>query len=173
MIHRLLLSLTLALLMSAAQAVAPDIALQSLDGRPRNVNEFIGQGKWVIVVFWAHDCGICAKEIHKMNAFHAAHQDKDAIVLGVTIDGAARLDQARGFASKHQLQFMNLVTEPEVEIIQQFGGGKFVGTPTQYFYDPKGRIVGRKIGPLAGEDLEAFIDAFNKSSYAVEQPATR
>ena len=130
MIHRLLLSITLAVLMSTTHAAVPDIALQTLDGQPRNVNEFIGKGKWVIVVFWVHDCRVCASEIHNMNAFHVAHKDKDAIVLGVTIDGAALLDRARGFAEAHKLQFMNLVAEPEAEIIERFGGGKFVGTPT-------------------------------------------
>ncbi len=167
MIIRLFLSMALALILSTAHAAAPDIALQTLDGQPRNVNEIIGHGKWVIVVFWAHDCKICASEIHHMNEFHAAHKDKDAIVLGVTIDGVALIDRARGFAAKHKLQFLNLVTEPEVEIVEQFGGGKFVGTPTHYFYEPTGRIVGRKIGPLSGADLEEFIEAFNKSSYTV------
>ena len=173
MIHRFLLSISLAVLMSTAHAAVPDISLQTLDGQPRNVNEFIGKGKWGIVVFWAHDCRVCASEIHNMNAFHAAHKDKDAIVLGVTIDGAARLDRARGFAATHKLQFMNLVTEPDAEIVERFGGGKFVGTPTHYFYDPTGRIVGRKIGPLSGADLEEFIEAFNKSSYAVNRPSTQ
>lgn len=173
MIHRLLLSITLAALMSTAYAAVPDIALQELDGQPRNVNEIIGQGKWVIVVLWAHDCRVCASEIHNMNDFHAAHKDKDAIVLGVTIDGATLLDRARGFAATHKLQFMNLMAEPEVETVERFGGGKFVGTPTHYFYDPIGRIVGRKIGPLSGEDVEEFIEAFNKSSYAVNRPSTQ
>jgi len=173
MIHRLLLIISFAVLVSTAYASAPDIALQELDGQPRNVNEIIGHGKWVIVVLWAHDCRVCASEIHNMNDFHAAHKDKDAIVLGVTIDGVALLNRARGFAATHKLQFMNLVSEPEAEIVERFGGGKFVGTPTHYFYDPTGRIVGRKIGPLSGEDVEEFIEAFNKSSYAVNRPSTQ
>lgn len=173
MINRLFLSIILVLILSTAHAAAPDIALQTLDGQPRNVNEIIGHGKWVIVVFWAHDCRVCASEIHHMNAFHAAHKDRDAIVLGVTIDGAALIDRARGFAATHKLQFMNLVTEPDAETVERFGGGKFVGTPTHYFYDPTGRIVGRKIGPLSGADLEVFIDAFNKSSYATSQTSAQ
>lgn len=173
MVRRLFSGLVLAFMLSAAHAAVPDIALPELDGRPRNVNEFIGHGKWVIVVLWAHDCRICAKEIHKMNEFYSAHKDKDAIVLGVTIDGAELIDQARRFASDHKLLFTSLVAEPDEEVIQRFGGGRFVGTPTHYFYEPKGRIVGRKIGPLSGEDVEGFIEAFNKSPYAAEQPATR
>ena len=173
MTYRLLSGLVLAFMLSVVHAAVPDIALPELDGRPRNINEFIGHGKWVIVVLWAHDCRICAKEIHNMNAFHSAHKDKDAIVLGVTIDGAELIDRARRFASNHKLLFTNLVAEPDEEVILRFGGGRFIGTPTHYFYEPKGRIVGRKIGPLSGEDVEAFIEAFNKSPHAAEQPVTR
>ena len=106
-----------------------------------------------------------------MNDFHQAHRDKDAIVLGVTIDGAVRLSLAQQFAARHQLQFANLVVEPEEEAVLRFGGGKFVGTPTHYFYEPRGRIVGRKIGPISGADVEAFMEAFNNSPYAKGQGA--
>ena len=165
-----ILSLAIAFVMSAAHAAAPDITLQDLDGRPRNVNEYIGHGKWAILVFWMHDCKICAAEIHHMSAFHKAHQDKDAIVLGITIDGAAYREEAKRFVATHQLPFTNLITEPDMEAIKRFGGGKFIGTPTHYFFDPTGRIVGRKIGPISGADIEEFIAAFNSSPYAVGLP---
>ena len=171
MVLRWLLVLICAWWVSVSQAAVPDIPLQTLDGQPRNVNEYIGKGKWVIVALWAHDCRICAGEAAEISAFHNAHQAKDAMVLGVSLDGAGQIDQARAFASRHKLPFVNLVAEPEEAVIMQFGGGRFVGTPTHYFFDPVGRIVGRKIGPISGEDIEAFMDAFNKSKYAVPSPA--
>jgi peroxiredoxin len=167
----ILLSILLALAMPAAHAATPDIALPDLDGRPRNVNEFIGHGPWVVVVFWSHDCRICATEIHNMESFHEKHRAKDAIVLGITLDGASYVDQARQFVAEHHLSFVNLLAEPDAAVVPRFGGGKFVGTPTYYFFDPNGRIVGRKIGPISGADIEEFIEAFNSSPYAVSQPA--
>lgn len=167
---RIMAGLCLAAFLGSASASAPNIALPALDGTPRNVNEFIGKGKWVTVAFWAHDCPICKSEIHKLNAFHVKHKNKDAIVLGVSVDGAAYLQQAREFARDHRLQFTNLITEPDADAFKQFGGGTFIGTPTHYFYDPSGRIVGRKIGPISGADIEAFIDAFNNSAHAIPPP---
>ncbi|HEY9098741.1 MAG TPA: TlpA disulfide reductase family protein [Thiobacillus sp.] len=163
-----ILGLVMALSMQVAYAAAPNIPLHDLDGQPRNVNEFIGQGKWVIVVFWMHDCRICAEEIHHLGAFHTAHQAKDATVLGISIDGVAFSGEARKFAATHQLPFPSLLTEPDFEAIRVFGGGKLVGTPTHYFYDPTGRIVARKIGPISGADIQDFIAAFNSSSYAAK-----
>ena len=83
----------------------PDILLHDLDGRLRNVNEFIGHGQWVVVAFWMHDCKVCASEIHHMSAFHKAHQTKDAIVLGISIDGAALAGEAKYFVAIHQFLF--------------------------------------------------------------------
>lgn len=161
----------MALMLNTAQAAAPELTLPDLEGRPHALSEYIGQGKWVVMVFWMHDCTICAREIHHLQAFHVAHADRDAMVLGISIDGADRVKDARGFVAQHKLTFPNLLTEPDFDAIQKFGGGKFFGTPTQYFYDPTGRLVARKIGPMPRADIEVFIDAFNSSSYARESPA--
>ena len=151
-------------LTATAWADAPSIALRDLDGRERNVNEFIGKGKWTVVVAWAHDCRICDREIGEMSALHRAHSKKDATVLGVTLDGAAQLPQARAFVKRHKLPFVNLVAEPKQEIMRQFGAGDFVGTPTYYIYNPKGEIVGQNIGPVSRKEVEDFIASDQKTS---------
>jgi peroxiredoxin len=147
-----------------AWAGAPSIPLHDLDGRARNVNEFIGHTQWTVVVTWAHDCHICDREIGEMAAFHAAHHDKEAIVLGLTLDGAEHLKEARAFVKRHKLPFVNLITEPSQEVMMKFGAGKFVGTPTYYIYDPKGEIVGQNIGPLTRAEVEEFITSFGKEA---------
>ena len=156
-----------ALMLHTAQAAAPDIFLPDLQGRNHHLNEYIGHGKWVVMVFWMHDCKICVREIHHLQAFHVAHVGKDAMVLGISIDGADRAQNARRFVEQHKLTFPNLLTEPDDDALVKFGGGKFMGTPTQYFYDPAGRLVARKIGPISRADIESFIDAFHSSSYAL------
>lgn len=147
-----------------AWAETPSIMLRDLDGRERNVSEFIGKGKWTVVVAWAHDCHICDREIGEMSAFHRAHAKKDASVVGVTLDGAAQLPQARDFVKRHKLPFVNLVAEPKQEIMRQFGAGDFVGTPTYYIYNPKGEIVGQNVGPVTRKEVEAFITSDQKIS---------
>jgi peroxiredoxin len=161
---RLILVACTALMTLTAWAGAPDIPLQDLDGRAHNVNEFVGHDKWTIVVAWAHDCHICDLEINEMAEFHAAHHDKDAMVLGVTLDGAEFRMEARAFVKRHNLPFQNLITEPSQEVMMKFGAGKFVGTPTYYVYDPKGEIVGQNIGPLTRTEVEDFITSFDKES---------
>ena len=118
------------ILTMTAWADAPSVVLRDLNGRERNLNEFVGHGKWTVVVAWAHDCRICDREIGEMVLFHNAHSKKDASVLGVTLDGAKKLPQARAFVKRHKLPFVNLVAEPTQKVMTQFGAGEFVGTPT-------------------------------------------
>lgn len=140
-------------------AAAPDIVLHDLDGKPRNVNEIIGRGRWVVVVVWAHDCRICAQEIHEMSEFHRAHQGGDAGVLGVSIDGVSQIKLAREFVAKQKLPFLNLVAEPRQDVMTRFGAGRFIGTPTYYIYSPQGEIVGQNVGPLTRVEVESFLAA--------------
>lgn len=156
------LGLLLAGLAGTVYAASPDIPMRALDGAPRNVNEFIGHGKWTVVVAWAHDCHICGKEIHEMSAFHAAHQDKDAVVLGVSIDGFDQADKARRFVEKHKLPFVNLIAEPRQEVMGKFGAGRFVGTPTYYIFNPGGQIVGQNVGPVTRAEVETFLASPDK-----------
>jgi len=165
MTRRQILAVILGTCMTAAAwAGAPSIPLQDLDGRAHNVDEYIGHSKWVIVVAWSHDCRICDLEIHEMAELHAAHHDKDAMVLGITLDGSEFLKEARAFVKRHKLPFVNLITEPSQEVMMKFGAGKFVGTPTYYVYDPKGEIVGQNIGPLTRAEVEEFIASFDKET---------
>lgn len=142
-----------------ALAVGPDITLKGLDGKARNVNEFIGKGKWTVVAIWASDCPICKREIHQMAFFHDAHKNKDAIVLGVSVDGYANKAKVQRFIDEHSLDFTNLIAEPEQ--IARFGAGRFVGTPTYYVYSPQGELAAKQVGPTTQEDIEQFIAKSN------------
>jgi peroxiredoxin len=154
----LLIFLTLPLAVWAASA--PDIVLKDFNGKDVNVNQYIGKGKWVVVAIWAHDCHICNEEIHEMTAFHKTHKDKDAIVLGVTIDGIDQKKLAQGFIDKHKLPFDNLIAEPDQAVLMGFGGGAFVGTPTYYVYTPQGEIAAKNVGPVSQADIEGFIKEY-------------
>jgi len=149
--------LVLPLLLQTAWAGVPDITLRDLDGKSRQLHEFVGNGKWTVVAIWAHDCHVCNAEIHNMEFFHNDHVQRDAQVLGVSIDGWTGVEQARTFIERHELGFPNLLIEPSMAELAKFGGGPFIGTPTFYVYDPGGEIVARQVGPLPLDVLEDFI----------------
>lgn len=140
-----------------ASAAAPDIKVRDTSGNFHNVNQFIGKGKWTIVMFWAHDCHICNQEVEQMAFFHEDHKDKNATVLGISMDGFDKVEKSKDFIQRHDLNFPNLLIElSEVEFLK-FGGGRYVGTPTFYLYNPAGELLAKNIGPVSPEDIENFI----------------
>jgi len=157
------LKLSFVLLLSAfalsVNAAAPDIKAKDIDGNVQNVNQYIGKGKWTAVVFWAHDCHICNQEIEQMNFFHDDHAKTDATVLGISMDGFEKVRKAKGFIEKHELNFPNLLIELSQKEFMKFGGGRYVGTPTFYLYNPDGELLAKNIGPVSPEDLEKFMKA--------------
>jgi len=145
-------------------SAGPDLVLKDFNGKNRNVSDYVGKGKWAVVVIWAHNCHVCNNEIHHMAFFHDAHKDKDAIVLGVTVDGWDKRKKAQGFVDTHALNFPNLIAEPRQDVLRKFGGGDFYGTPTFYVYSPKGELLARQIGPISQEDLENFINSAKQAN---------
>jgi thiol-disulfide isomerase/thioredoxin len=140
----------------------PDLVLPGLDGRHRAVKEFIGQGKWTVVAIWSTDCPICRRDMPEMAFFHDAHRHKDAIVLGVSIDGGARQPEIAEFVEDHGLDFVNLIGTPmQVATL----GGPFRGTPTYYVYSPKGNLVTRQVGSMTQEAAEEIILHGNMAGY--------
>ncbi|MGF1644868.1 MAG: peroxiredoxin family protein, partial [Thiotrichales bacterium] len=93
--NRLLLLTLLFVFTSGSAFAAPDLDLRTLEGKAASLDDYVGKGKWTLVMFWATDCGICMREKPVMSDFHDAHKDKDAIVVGVAIDGMANVASVR------------------------------------------------------------------------------
>jgi peroxiredoxin len=141
-------------------AAGPDLRLRDVGGRERNVNEFVGQGKWTIVAVWSSGCPICRRDIFHMTFFHDEHRKRDATVLGLSIDGYANRDKARGFIEEQSLNFPNLVGEPEDA--SRLSGAMFIGTPTYYFFSPEGRFMTQRIGPVTQQQAEQILRDLEK-----------
>lgn len=136
-------------------AAGPDIRLRDVEGRERNVNEYIGQGKWTVVAVWSADCPICRRDIFHMAFFYDEHRKQDATVLGLSIDGYVNRDKAKGFIQDQSLNFPNLIGEPEDA--SRLSGAMFIGTPTYYFFSPEGKFMTQRIGPVTQQQAEQVI----------------
>ena len=156
----------LALLPVPGSSAPPEETLYDFGGRPHVLEEYLGQGKWLVVMVWASDCVVCEKEIPEMVAFHNAHRGKDAEVLGISVDGPARKDEAQAFIERHKVSFPNLLDGGrafKVIYLRETGRPWFGGTPMNLVYAPDGKLAARRIGPLAKAEIEAFIEKERKN----------
>ena len=68
---------------------APDFALKELGGSNLRLSEY--RGDVVVLTFWASWCGPCRGTLSDLNKLHDAVSEDETVVLGVNIDGDARL----------------------------------------------------------------------------------
>ncbi len=145
-----------------AGAASPDVTLNGVDGTPHHFSEFIGRGKWTVLVVWGPRCPPCIEEMPGMQKFHDANSAR-ANVLGVAVDfpsfGQARRDEVAKFAEDYFIRFPLLLSDGEV--FTRFAGDDLLGVPTTVIYDRKGAIVARHTGSVSRDMVERFIDKWD------------
>jgi peroxiredoxin len=148
--------------------------LRGFDGSFHSVNEYTGQGKWTVVMIWASDCGVCNAEAANYVKFHQAHKDKDATILGVSLDGQAMKAEAEKFIQRHAVNFPNLIDEPE-RVAQWYtglSGQPWIGTPTFLVYSPKGELRAAQVGAVPTDLIEDFMAKESAANGDNKAPAT-
>jgi thiol-disulfide isomerase/thioredoxin len=135
--------------------------LKDFSGNPQQLTQHTGQGKWTVIMLWASDCHVCNQEAHQYEDFHQRHKDKDASVLGITLDGMGKVDAASAFVARNQVSFPNLIGEPYVvtALYSELTGRPWVGTPTFLIYSPGGELVAQQAGAVPASLIEDFISS--------------
>ena len=159
LVQKLTLLSLLGLLFVSAPVSAEMKGFEDFNGNPQVLENYIGKGKWLIVMMWASDCHICNREAHQYVDFHMIHSDNDATVLGISLDGESRKKEAEEFIKKHSVDFPNLIAEPEYvsNFYRQVTGQYFAGTPTFLIYSPDGELKAAQAGAVPTALIEDFI----------------
>lgn len=138
----------------------PLLDTRTLSGEKRDLDAYVGKGKWTLVMFWATDCSICKRQKPEISAFHDKHKDSDAQVVGVAIDGYDKKAAIQDYLAHHETSFPTLIGElPVLAMNYEIAAEEpFRGTPTYWLFNPKGELVGNNPGPLRAQAIEAFIE---------------
>ena len=129
---------------------ADDRGLYDLAGVSRSLDEFTG--RWIVVNYWATWCAPCIEEIPELNAFHQAHQDKDAVVIGINSEGLSP-SLLEIFIEEQSVVYPVWTALPTA----QPWPGPVSGIPTTFLISPEGEVVARQVGKVSREMIERFI----------------
>lgn len=137
----------------AVLAEAPvKFALPDMQGELHSLDQY--RGKWVVVNYWATWCPPCLEEIPDLVDFHERNKDRDAVVVGVNYEDISA-EQLTAFVERHMVSYPVLRAEPFADSPL----GSIPGLPTTFVIDPEGHAVARQVGPITGEQLQAYIEA--------------
>lgn len=135
-------------------------ALFDFSGNPVQFEDYITAKQWTVVMFWASDCHVCNVEANQFVKLHTDYQNKNIRVLGVSVDGNVKKADAQEFINIHNINFPNLIGEPETiaSLYNQYTNETWLGTPTFMVFSPLGKVMAQRTGMLPPELIIGFIE---------------
>jgi thioredoxin-dependent peroxiredoxin len=125
----------------AVGSPAPEFTLNSQEGTPVSLKDF--RGKWVVLYFYPKDfTSGCTIEAHNFQRDQAKYQQKNVVVLGVSVDSA---DSHKQFCAKEGLNF-KLLADTDYKVstaydsLTSHGSVKYAARHT-FIINPEGKIV--------------------------------
>ena len=117
-----------------------------------SLDDFIGQGKYVLIEFWASWCGPCKKEAPFVVKAYNDYKDKDLIVLGIPVQD--KIDGTKKAMAALSIYYPQIL-DPKDELFDRFD---VHGIPHLYLFDPDGQIIKQGMrGEKIGQVLEEFL----------------
>jgi len=122
-------------------SMAPDFTLPSQESTPVSLKDY--RGKWVVLYFYPKGfTSGCTIEAHNFQRDQAQYAQKNAVVLGVSVDSA---DSHKKFCAKEGLNF-KLLADTDHTVSSDYGSltnlllVKFASRHT-FIIDPQGKIA--------------------------------
>ncbi|WP_300901612.1 TlpA disulfide reductase family protein [uncultured Bacteroides sp.] len=124
-----------------------DFTMNTPEGEPVKLSDYVGKGKVVLVDFWASWCGPCRREMPNLVEAYAKYKDKGFEIVGVSLDQNAE-------AWKSAIEKLN-ITWPQMSDLKYWNceGARLYAVssiPHVVLIDGEGTIIARG---LHGEKL--------------------
>ena len=118
--------------------MAPNVTLPSQDGSKVSLSDF--RGKWVVLYFYPKDnTPGCTIEAHNFQRDLSKYQEKNAVILGVSVDSS---ESHQDFCTKQSLTF-KLLADTEKTVVAEYGSlsDKGYAARNTFLIDPNGKIA--------------------------------
>jgi len=149
--------------------MAPDFTLPSQESTSVSLKDY--RGKWVVLYFYPKDfTSGCTIEAHNFQRDQAQYAQKNAVVLGVSVDSA---DSHKKFCAKEGLNF-KLLADTEHKVVKQYEStmnykGVEIAARNTFIIDPQGTIQRAYTGVDPNKHSQEVLTALDELQ---KQPAS-
>lgn len=160
MFSRLVVFIVLNFAFISANAIDFDLDMKKLNGETGSLEEYVGKGKWTLVMLWETTCSICKQQEPEYSAFHQRHKDNNAEVIGIAIDGTENLQLITDYLKNNPLPYPIMVAN-KPELRERYFAATdeyFRGTPTYLLFAPDGKLIANQPGMLPAASVEFYIE---------------
>ncbi len=119
-----------------------------LDGNTSELADFVGQGKYVLVDFWATWCVPCMGEVPYLRYIYDEYSAKGLVMVGVSV--MDQVDRVKNTVAKEKMVWNHIYDRDNVAT-QTYG---INGIPQIILFSPDGTILARD---LRGDEMKAKI----------------
>jgi thiol-disulfide isomerase/thioredoxin len=123
-----------------------------LDGKPVDSKALFAQNKVTMINIWGTTCGPCINEMPELEEMNKEFQQKGGAIVGlvddVWVSNMKYLDEAKEIVNDTGVTFTNLCAWDGYNDVLSA-----VGTPTTYFVDSNGKILG---DPILGASPDKY-----------------
>ena len=128
-----------------------DIVAPDADGVEVKLSDVVGEGRWVLVDFWATWCGPCRGELPYLKAAYEKYADKGFEIYGVSLD--SNHNAWKEFVPANAMTWINVIDvstdgEKGNPAAEAYG---IQSIPSNFLISPEGVIIARN---LRGEGVE-------------------
>lgn len=127
--------------------VAPDFALQSLDGKTVHLSDY--RGKAVLLNFWATWCAPCKIEMPWFVELQKQYGPEGLQIVGVAMDDASP-KEIGDFAKEMGVNYPVLIGKEAVG--DAYGGVQFL--PESFYIDRNGKVLDKAFGLKGRGEIE-------------------
>ena len=151
--------LPLALILLVSMGSVSAFQLQALDKSRVNLLDYVGDGRWTLVMFWSTDCIPCEEQKPMIEDFHQTYQASSAKVIGIALDGMENYAGIKKLVDLHQPTYPNLVVFTDVfqRQYQELTSKQFRATPTYLLFSPAGQLAGTRSGKIERAMLDSIV----------------
>jgi thiol-disulfide isomerase/thioredoxin len=133
-----------------------DLEMADPDGKMHKISELVGEGKWVLVDFWASWCGPCRAEMPNVLEAYNKYHEKGFEVLGISFD--QKKDAWVKAIEQIKMPWMQL-SDLKGWQCAAAPAYKIDAIPDNILIDPQGKIIDRA---LRGKGLQKRLEKIFK-----------